>query len=233
MLFRSDPFVAAELCTPRTSKEAVPAVTNEAENTSPNGSESKVSLTNFVHDVDNLHGFIPSDTDLAEFAADVESLLGRGLENECFGMEGLGLMDCKEKVMKEGCLGNSGRVKVEEEEGTESATECQIDETEIEMMREPFELSFDYDSPDTCEEEDEKVVGVKNLGDEDTKKKNKILLSLDYEGVMTAWASQRSPWTTGDKPDFDPDDCWPDCMVGFLFSSCYLHICLFMVELDC
>ncbi|GMY18357.1 zinc finger protein CONSTANS-LIKE 16-like [Fagus crenata] len=207
-----DPFVAAELCTPRTSKEAVPAVTNEAENTSPNGSESKVSLTNFVHDVDNLHGFIPSDMDLAEFAADVESLLGRGLENECFGMEGLGLMDCKEKVMKEGCLGNSGRVKVEEEEGTESATECQIDETEIEMMREPFELSFDYDSPDTCEEEDEKVVGVKNLGDEDTKKKNKILLSLDYEGVMTAWASQRSPWTTGDKPDFDPDDCWPDCM---------------------
>ncbi|KAF3970344.1 hypothetical protein ACB098_08G014000 [Castanea mollissima] len=205
-----DPFVA-ELCTPTTPKEAVAAV-----NSSPNGSETKVLLANCGHDVDNLHGFIPSDMDLAEFAADVESLLGRGLENECFGMEELGLMDCKEKVMKEGCLG-SGRVKVEEEEGTESVTACLVDDSEIDMMREPFELSFDYDSPATCEEEDEKAIVMRNIDGggyeaEDKKKKKKILLRLDYGAVIAAWASQGSPWTNGDRPDFDPDECWPDCM---------------------
>ncbi|XP_031398435.1 zinc finger protein CONSTANS-LIKE 16-like [Punica granatum] len=47
-----------------------------------------------------MHGFLPSDMDLAEFAADVESLLGKGLENESFGMEGLELMDwdCRNQV---------------------------------------------------------------------------------------------------------------------------------------
>ena len=216
-----DPFVA-ELCTPTTPKEAVAAV-----NSSPNGSETKVLLANCGHGVDNLHRFIPSDTDLAEFAADVESLLGKGLENECFGMEELGLIDCKEKVMKEGCLG-SGRVKVEEEEGTESVTACLVDDSGIDMMREPFELSFDYDSPATCEEEDEKATVMRNIDGggyeaEDKKNKKKILLRLDYEAVIAAWASQGSPWTNGDRPDFDPNECWPDCMVGVPFSSFYIY----------
>uniref|UniRef100_A0A5B7CC91 Putative zinc finger protein CONSTANS-LIKE 16 n=1 Tax=Davidia involucrata TaxID=16924 RepID=A0A5B7CC91_DAVIN len=166
------------------------------------GCESKASL----------HGFLPSDMDLAEFAADVESLLGKGLDEESFDMEGLGLLDCKEKdSLMEGCLG-SGIVKVEDEDHVD---------TEMDMMtREvvPFELNFgNYGSPEPWHEEDEKA-GVEeraiNINEEYKVKKeeDKILLRLDYEGVITAWANQRSPWTTGDPPQIDPNDCWPHCM---------------------
>ena len=31
-------------------------------------------------------------------------------------------------------------------------------------------------------------------------------LSLNYEDVITAWASQGSPWTTGNRLEFDPKD---------------------------
>ena len=31
-------------------------------------------------------------------------------------------------------------------------------------------------------------------------------MSLNYEDVITAWASQGSPWTTGNRPEFDPKD---------------------------
>ncbi|KAL9317130.1 hypothetical protein ACSQ67_013647 [Phaseolus vulgaris] len=112
--------------------------------------------------------------ELAEFAADVESLLGRGLENECVGMEDLGLIDAKEEECSEG----SGKVKVEEE-----SPEMEM---EMEMVGRDvsFELSFDYE---TCEE-------------------------LDYESVINAWASQKSPWTTPHKPNLDPDECWHHCM---------------------
>ncbi|XP_040997462.1 zinc finger protein CONSTANS-LIKE 16 [Juglans microcarpa x Juglans regia] len=218
-----DPFVA-ELCTATSPKDkAVACVASEAENNSSNGSESKISLSNSCgHEADSLHGFLPSDMDLAEFAADVESLLGRGLENESFGMEGLGLMDCK--LEKECSLGSGGRVKLEEEEVMEvEGKACPGDDAEIDMIREPFEFSFDYDSHKTCEEEDEKVsavgaVAAKNSGGnasvDDANKKRKILLRLDYEGVITAWASQGSPWTSGDQPDFDPDESWPECMNG-------------------
>lgn len=205
-----DPFVA-ELCTTATSKDEAVAA-----NISANRSES-------CHVDNSLHGCLPSDMDLAEFAADVESLLGRGFENECFGMEGLGLMDCKLEEDAD-CLG-SGRVKLEEEDGMEAVTAaCRVDDTEIDMMREPFEFSFDYDSPATCEEEDEKVA-VKNGGGlaiaaDDAKKKRKnkkILLNLDYEAVIAAWATQGSPWASGDRPNFDPDECWPDCLVRVNF----------------
>ena len=31
-------------------------------------------------------------------------------------------------------------------------------------------------------------------------------MALNYEDVITAWASQGSPWTTGNRPEFDPKD---------------------------
>ncbi|XWS63558.1 hypothetical protein CRYUN_Cryun06bG0110400 [Craigia yunnanensis] len=115
-----------------------------------------------------------------EFAADVESLLGKGLENESFAINELGLNDSKEKDFGGCFLGIA-----------------------------------------ICGEKDELVkeeVTMKNNGDggyeeDTTKKKNKkILLSLDYEAVITAWASQRYPWTYGGRLDFDPNEYWPDCM---------------------
>ncbi|RVW45532.1 Zinc finger protein CONSTANS-like 16 [Vitis vinifera] len=207
-----DPFVA-ELCASTNSNEAVTTVANDTETADVTGSETKALVAGRGHDVDSLHGFLPSDMDLAEFAADVESLLGKGLDNESFGMEGLGLIDCKEKESVEYSL-HSGRVKLEEEEDIGGVMACQAD-AEIDMTREPFELNFDYGSPATCEEEEEKVaVGAMDMNNkvDDPKKKNKILLRLDYEAIITAWASQGSPWTNGHRPELDPDDCWPDCL---------------------
>ncbi|KAF5745266.1 zinc finger protein CONSTANS-LIKE 16 [Tripterygium wilfordii] len=209
-----DPF-ASELCTSTISNEAEAAPT-----TVVNGGESKVLVGGYGGEGDSCHGFLPSEMDLAEFAADVETLLGRGLENECFGMEELGLVDYKEEETRE-CSIEKGKVKVEEEDGVhaEVVREHHVD-TEIDMTREPFELSFDYDSLATCAEEDEKVefeekVVINNgEGEEENrgKKKRKMQLRLDYEAVKTAWANQGCPWTTGSRPDIDADECWPDCM---------------------
>ncbi|KAI4357821.1 hypothetical protein L6164_001745 [Bauhinia variegata] len=216
-----DPFVA-ELCTPPssvTSAEAVAATTmaspDEVENKPNKSIESKALSGNNNEGVENYHGFLPSDIELAEFAADVESLLGRGLENECIGMEELGLIDCKEE--------DSRKVKMEEEEGvgmTAAATAaCKVEMDQIEMGREPFELNFDYDSAEAPEEVEklgfDMSKDIKNCGeisDNNQVKKTKILLRLDYEAVITAWASQKCPWTNGSKPAFDPDESWPDCM---------------------
>ncbi|KAJ7943164.1 zinc finger protein CONSTANS-LIKE 16-like [Quillaja saponaria] len=162
-------------------------------------------------------GFLPSEMELSEFSADVESLLGRGLENGCMGMEELGLIESKDDDSRE-CPVGSGKVKAEDEDGLEEAVMgCQI-----ESGREPFELTFDYDSPATCEgagKEEEKVcLAVKidwEVEGEDAikkEKKKKKMLNLDYEAVITSWASQGSPWTTGDRPDLDLDECWLDCM---------------------
>ncbi|XWS68865.1 hypothetical protein CRYUN_Cryun04dG0130500 [Craigia yunnanensis] len=214
-----DPF-DAELCTSTTSNEAaVSAVGNDVETADAAVSESKAFLASNGQDVDGSHGLFPSEMDLAEFVADVESLLGKGLENESFAMEELGLIDSKEKDFRD-CSLENGKVKIEDVESFEAGRECHVD-SEIDMAREPFELSLNYDSPATCGEEDELVkeeVTLKSNGDgeseEDTakKKKRKILLSLDYEAVITAWASQGSPWTSGGRPDFEPDECWPDCV---------------------
>ncbi|XVE92565.1 hypothetical protein REPUB_Repub01dG0109100 [Reevesia pubescens] len=209
-----DPFVA-ELCTSTTSNEAaVSAVRNDVGTADAAVSESKAFLACNEQDMDRSHGLFPSEMDLAEFAADVESLLGKGLENESYAMEELGLKDSKEKDFKD-CSLRKDKVKIEDEESFEAGKECHVD-SEIGMAREPFELSLNYDSLTTCGEEDELLeVVMKSNGDGEyttKKKKRKILLSLDYEAVITEWASKGSPWTSGGRPDFDSDQHWPDCM---------------------
>ncbi|XLS94871.1 hypothetical protein HN51_070879 [Arachis hypogaea] len=42
--------------------------------------------------------------------------------------------------------------------------------------------------------------------------KKEKFLRLNYEEVISAWASQGSPWTTGNPPKFNFDDCWPHYM---------------------
>ncbi|GMI70695.1 B-box domain protein 15 [Hibiscus trionum] len=188
-----DRFVA-ELCTSTTSNEAAVSAVNDVETADAAATESKALLA------DGSHGVFPSEMDLAEFAADVESLLGKGLENESFAMVELGLFDSKEDF----------RVKVEDEESFEAG-----------MAREPFELSFNYDYPASCGGEDELVkeeIVKKSNGDVESEentaktKKRKPLLSLDYEAIISAWATQGSPWTSGGRPDLDTDECWPEYM---------------------
>ncbi|XP_020237646.2 zinc finger protein CONSTANS-LIKE 16 isoform X2 [Cajanus cajan] len=200
-----DPLVA-ELCGTNSSASsatstdeggvaAAAAAAAAAAEVEKKGVESNVFCHN--NEMENLHGLLPSDAELAEFAADVESLLGRGLENECVGMEVLGLVDAKEECW----------VKVEEEEEEEEEEHGAV-EMEMEMVGgrdESFELSFDYEM---CEEVNEKE------DEEEKRKKKKISLQLDYEGVIIAWPSQKSPWTTAHRPNLDPDQCWHECMGG-------------------
>ncbi|XP_071701655.1 zinc finger protein CONSTANS-LIKE 16-like [Rutidosis leptorrhynchoides] len=174
-------------------------------------------------DLNSFNGLtLPSDFELDEF--DVESLLGKCLDEKSFEMDGLGLLDCREKYSK-----GFERVKVEKLEDDDDQMQCETVESEMEMMREPFELSFDYDSQLWDEKgeigvvkEDDHVddIDIQKYDDDDeddnktNKNKNKIILKLDYEGIIAAWDEKKSPWTTGDRPEFDPDDCWPDCMGG-------------------
>ncbi|XP_062110122.1 zinc finger protein CONSTANS-LIKE 16-like [Humulus lupulus] len=235
-----DPFVAGQLCNSpaEVSKSTSFGANNDINGTSPDEEENNNN--------NNLQGLLfPAQEmdDLAEFAADVESLLGHGLENDaCFGMEGLGFVDSKDErettTTDPECASGEGRaVKVEEDEDEAMGGSFE------DMMREPFQLNLDdYDeSPaPSYGEEDAKVglgmtVAVETKGDNGNdandvvkknssstmmlikkkKKKKQILLRLDYEAVSTAWATQGgSPWTTGDRPDFDPDACLPECMMS-------------------
>lgn len=212
-----DPFVA-ELCTSVNSSEAANNIQNDGETRPGLGPEFKPGYDEFGEEMGHVQGFLPSEMDLAEFAADVESLLGNGLEGESFDIEGLGILDDERE---RGC---SERVKVEDEEIGE-VVNLQMDGDQfIGFGRETFELNFDYDSPNNgeedCKEETvEPMVMMSNF--EDSNKVyggKKIFLRLDHEAVMSAWDNHKSPWTNGERPELNPDDCWPDCLV---------RICLF------
>lgn len=142
------------------------------------------------------HGIVPSEIELEEFAADVESLLGKGLDDESFNMEGLGLFS------------NSNKVKLETDE--EAAAIAANDNVALK-----FDDCDDDSAVAMCDEEYATILQQSDDFESKNEKK-KILLKLDYEGVITAWADQRSPWTTGERPDLDSDDCWPDFTVTFL-----------------
>ncbi|CAI0459167.1 unnamed protein product [Linum tenue] len=182
---------------------------------------------------------LPSDMELAEFAADVESLLGRGLEAESFGMEELGILDCSNHHNDNNKDDDDGDVsklvKMETGEFLGGGGGGGVDEYSDEQPL--FQLSFDYGGDEeaaTCqEEEDEKMVmrlaaGADEVGDNmeiGKKRKRNILLRLNYEAVMAAWDTSTqgstSPWTNGRRPEFDVNECWPDCMGGC--GREYLH----------
>ncbi|KAK7380041.1 hypothetical protein VNO78_32388 [Psophocarpus tetragonolobus] len=159
--------------------------------------EEAFDLENFSSD------FLPSDMDLAEFAADVESLLAIGDSSEHVKGSQL-LLDSKEDM--EACA-NDAMVKVKDEK--EDDEEEELDACHLESILDVNSEAFNWniaDSESPAQEQEE----VSKVG---TKKD--IFLRLNYEEVITAWASQGSPWTTGTPPKFNSDDCWPD----FLGSS--------------
>lgn len=231
-----DPFVA-ELCTTANSHghddddgaETCCSTDIAVQQDESNINKAVMAYDDCINDLnhDQLHGgsSLPSELELAEFAADVESLLGKGLEAESFDMEGLGLSDCKEKDLLLDISSGTGKVKVEEDEGEVGLAAMgvghhdQVGTEIIDLARETFELNFDYyDSPLTCEEDNKaRVDRRETVPKEDhdavipTKK---ILLRLNYDGVIAAWDGQRSPWTNGERPELDSKDSWPDCM-GF------------------
>ncbi|KAJ8548309.1 hypothetical protein K7X08_030778 [Anisodus acutangulus] len=225
-------------------------------------------------DLSRSHGMLPSEMELAEFAADVESLLGKGLDDESFDMEGLGLFgvcDNKEENSMECSLVSHEKVKIEDEGEIEVVTKTSASTRDHQLYHsihdidingdkrflfgsdssfqnatynsplycalqvclfppsslpwQTFEFKFDYDSVMNINGEDEvsDEVVMKNISEDNgvvigdgNENKKKILLNLDYEGVLTAWADQRSPWTTGERPELDSNGSWPDCMGNYM-----------------
>ncbi|KAK8583716.1 hypothetical protein V6N13_109112 [Hibiscus sabdariffa] len=153
---------------------------------------------------DGLHGFLPSDLDLAKFAADVESLLGVGPDEDSRDNKGIELLDRKNENRSE--LFHEHKVlKIKEEE---DRIACFF-ESGFDVRRASLKWSVDYDTP-TITNEEQKVIPVPectttNCASEAETKRNK-LLRLNYESVINAWTSQRSPWTTGTRPELKPDD---------------------------
>ncbi|CAB4281285.1 unnamed protein product [Prunus armeniaca] len=178
------------------------------------------------NELDNLPGFLPSDMELAEFAADVENLIGGGLDDEDSGdIKGvLGLLD-DSKLEGDGgvdvCMKNVDinedrkAVKVEEEAEGMEFNPSMLD------WNSDYELRLSSSPLPMGGEEEEKVVflmgaqssdEVALMDNKQMMMKRKICLRLDYEAIITAWANQGSPWTTGTRPELNPDDGWLDCM---------------------
>ncbi|XWS50723.1 hypothetical protein CRYUN_Cryun12cG0111700 [Craigia yunnanensis] len=197
-----DPF-SAELCNIISDGDEV-AMVNEDGNLVVDGYEHERTCELD----DGLHGFLLSDMDFAEFAADVESLLGVGLDDGTCDIKGIELLDCKEE--KESNLFRKRKImKVKDEEEAEGIAACCFDSA-FDVTRESLNWSSDYESPTIGEEEEEKVVPMAETiimnGESKAEMKRNMLLRLNYESVITAWASQGSPWTTGSRPEFNPDD---------------------------
>ncbi|KAJ8434772.1 hypothetical protein Cgig2_008625 [Carnegiea gigantea] len=208
----------------------------------PCDDEFNISLIGFEGEGGNDHGwgnlpgfdYLSSENDLAEFAADVENLLERGVDEEVHST--IPLAASKETdserilPLEKGFLKNEAIVKVEDEQEEDAMIEncdCQFEwamDLENEVLN--FEASNGKGNCGVGEEDEEKekkvvVVAVEPQVEEDLlgnaegkNKRRKISLRLNYEEVINAWPGSL-PWTTGHRPEFDPDhDGWPNYMGG-------------------
>lgn len=190
--------------------------------------------------LDDLQGFhLPTDDlELLEFATDVESLLGNGIDDTSCRIDDLGLAnDYKEEDDTNNIIGicfEENRVKVEDQE-VEAILGFDLDAT-----KETLDWDFGYESTTMIEDEEKKVVvGVEeehmimissDLCHEEKVRKSSIILRLNYEDVIDTWADQGSPWTNGTRPQLNSDGSLPDSMVFSLYLSIYPYIgfiCLF------
>ncbi|AQK83620.1 Zinc finger protein CONSTANS-LIKE 16-like [Zea mays] len=153
--------------------------------------------------------FGPTDAELREFAADMEALLGHGLddgneEDSSFYMETLGLLDPME-------VGDDAtQVKVETD-GSSACCEasgtlaCGL-ELDLEASDEMLDIDFDYASPqDTATDE---RAASSDTGADAQFLQTSLSLTLNYEAIIQSWGS--SPWTGGgERPHVKLDTRWP------------------------
>ncbi|CAN4088850.1 unnamed protein product [Withania somnifera] len=159
----------------------------------------------------NLPEFLSSDIELAEFAADVESLLG-----EDFGV----IVQEEESTVNAAIHEENKAIKMEvEDEEMRAVVACHLD-PELDMAKEALRWNFDEYYEQTVEQ---KVLATaaktefvaEYSGSSKADEKRRLLLRLNHEAVISAWPNQSSPWTNGIRPHFNSDDCWPD-----LLESC-------------
>ncbi|CAO2830011.1 unnamed protein product, partial [Amaranthus hypochondriacus] len=184
---------------------------------------------------DSSDEYLPFDLDLDQFAADVETLLGKGLDDESYGIDELGLLDCNptnnNNNNNENHKNINGKIKEEYEMGNEGMmmTRCDdhdYDEEEKKVIMIETSIGNEMickldDDEDDDETEDSKEEGIK---------RRKILLRLDYEAISDAWASNGSPWMTGQRPQINLEDCWPHFMVIFYILQISDILSLYVVS---
>ncbi|KAH0721333.1 hypothetical protein KY290_006328 [Solanum tuberosum] len=150
----------------------------------------------------NLPEFLSSDIELAEFAADVETLLG-GEEEQSTRLLNADFEDNK-----------AIKIEVEDEE-MRAVVACHLD-PELDMEREGLNWNFDEYYEERVEQKvmaavTEFVASAEYSGSSTkSDEKNRLFLRLNHEAVISAWPNQSSPWTNGIRPHFNPDDYWPD-----------------------
>ncbi|KAF0903530.1 hypothetical protein E2562_027960 [Oryza meyeriana var. granulata] len=161
---------------------------------------------------DSHANFAPTDAELREFAADMEALLGRGLDDgndeDSFCMETLGLI---EPVDDDG-----GRVKIEAD-GDAGLTLAWCHELEPETSSgEMLDIDFDCGSPQATPDEKGASSGP---GDADDAQflQSSLALSLNYEAIIETWGS--SPWTDGERPHVKLNDSWPNDYSGVWMAA--------------
>jgi len=159
----------------------------------------------------NLPEFLSSDIELAEFAADVETLLG-GEEEQSTRLLNADFEDNK-----------AIKIEVEDEE-MRAVVACHLD-PELDMEREGLNWNFDEYYEERVEQKvmaavTEFVASAEYSGSSTkSDEKNRLFLRLNHEAVISAWPNQSSPWTNGIRPHFNPDDYWPDFSVFYSSSS--------------
>ncbi|CAH2066180.1 unnamed protein product [Thlaspi arvense] len=170
-----------------------------------------------------LNGLFPTDMELAQFTADVETLLGGGTNEEFHGVEEFG-------------LGEMLKIEKEEEEEVATTEVCDLDNAD---ETSPLEISFDYESTHKMAfeeegEEEEKEdaakdvmgVGVNEVSDriKEEKKEKVLMLRLDYQAVISTWGCQGTPWTALEPPEIDLDMlCLPPNSTGETRGESHHH----------
>ncbi|RLM56201.1 zinc finger protein CONSTANS-LIKE 16-like [Panicum miliaceum] len=162
---------------------------------------------------DGHANFEPTDAELREFAADMEALLGRGLddgneEDSSFYMETLGLLDPVDD--------DAARVKVEIDGSgtckTSGTLACGF-ELEAEASDEMLDIDFDYGSPDQETPQEDEKTGSNDTSADTQFLQTSLSLTLNYEAIIQSWGS--SPWTGGgERPHVKLDDSWPHDFTG-------------------
>jgi hypothetical protein len=155
-----------------------------------------------------LAGLGPTDAELREFAADMEALLGQGMDDSnetdvSFYMESLGLMTPASED-------DGGRVKTEHD-GTLGFGRAEM---KSEASAEVLDIEFSCCSPTAGGNEDvedsfeEKATAGKrdHAADAQFLRRN-LDLRLNYEAVIASWGP--SPWIDGQRPQVRLDDFWP------------------------
>ncbi|OEL27081.1 Zinc finger protein CONSTANS-LIKE 16 [Dichanthelium oligosanthes] len=219
LLYRVPTFdrALAELCSPppiddsAVSAAAAPCCREDVHGTVEHAKAPVVADSPVQQLPDSFAGFGPTDAELREFAADMEALLGQGLDDgneldESFYMESLGLMTPAE---------DGGRVKMEPGSSVISHREGALGRSPAELKPEEsaelLDIDFNCSSPTVTDHDEDsfehKASASSGVAADAQFLKRSLDLRLNYEAIIESWGS--SPWTDGQRPNVQLDDFWP------------------------